>query len=177
VAVSRKNALHVSKWATRLNVEAQPSTIRWSIQWYCKLQNILPICYVPSFYNELHLFTKVHKFLYWSNGLVSSLARFFPIQQIKIQQKKWPINPNMQQKICAIEIHLRWILHIHNPCLLLSLSFLATDFTSLDRPTFDSLSGTADLTVARHFSASTMDAFDFSVFLTCSNSHKWQQIC
>jgi len=22
-----------------------------------------------------------------------------------------------------------------------------------------------------------MDAFDFSVFLTCSNSHKWQQIC
>jgi len=25
------------------------------IQWYCKLQNILPTFHVPSFYNKLHL--------------------------------------------------------------------------------------------------------------------------
>jgi len=26
------------------------------IEWYCKLQNILPIFHVSSFYNKLHLF-------------------------------------------------------------------------------------------------------------------------
>jgi len=33
----------------------QSLSARWSIQWYCKLQNSLPIFHVPSFYNKLHL--------------------------------------------------------------------------------------------------------------------------
>jgi len=40
------------------NAEVKPCkslSVRLSIQWYCKLQNILPIFHVPSFCNNLHL--------------------------------------------------------------------------------------------------------------------------
>jgi len=45
----------------------QSLSVRWSIQWYCKLQNILPTFHIPSFYNKLHLVDALSS-SFWTNS-------------------------------------------------------------------------------------------------------------
>jgi len=44
------------------------------MQWYCKLQNILPICHVPSFCNELHLLDGVFARTHTNFGMVKQFS-------------------------------------------------------------------------------------------------------
>jgi len=127
-------------------------SIRWSIQWYCKLQNVLPTFHVPSCYNKLHLFDGLSARTQTSLVLVKQFSfinrnvsqgdtipcfNIFPLfatefsQSSEIQQIKWSTYPEMQHKICTIQIHLTRINHSHDPCFLLGI-FFSADLTWLD---------------------------------------------
>ena len=71
----------------------------------------------------------------------------------------------VKHKACTIQIHLTWMNHSHDPCLLwifLVLIYLGLIWTS------DCLSSILAFTVVKHDTTSTADAYDFSIFWTCS---------
>ena len=71
----------------------------------------------------------------------------------------------MKHKTCTTQEHLTWTNHSHDPCLrwiFLVLILLGVICTS------DCLSWILAFTVAKYDTTSTTDAFDFSIFCTCS---------
>jgi len=118
VAASRKKSFHIIIKSHNAKVKLQSLPVSWSIQWYCKLQNILLIFHVPSFYKKIHLVDVLSartqtRFGIWQTVYFNFINRnvsikqilltcfnIFPFsclhteessQSIKIQQIKWSI--------------------------------------------------------------------------------------
>ena len=116
--ISKRQSSHSNKFYDSnqtLQAEAISDIVR--IDWPDARERVLVLVKQFSFINRNVSLKQI--LLTWFNIFVfSCLQTEESSQSIYIQQIKWFIQPEVQHTICTVQIHLAWIIHSHDPCLL-----------------------------------------------------------